>query len=79
MKLSGCLYFENTRKNFKLNLVHVVVLFLESKGLYCDKYIFLFHSSGLDNKVIYLGNSTVIRDKREGGKQKSKRGEMYCL
>ena len=40
MKLSGCLYFENTRKNFKLNLVHVVVLFLESKGLYCDKYIF---------------------------------------
>ena len=31
MKLSGCLFFDNTRKNFKLNLVLVVVL--ESKGL----------------------------------------------
>ena len=30
----GCLFFENTRKNFKLNLVLVVVLLLESKGLY---------------------------------------------
>ena len=29
----GCLLFENTRKNFKLNLVLVVVLVLESKGL----------------------------------------------
>ena len=34
MKLPGCLFFENTRKNFKLNLVLVVVLVLESKGLY---------------------------------------------
>ena len=33
MKLSGCLFFDNTRKNFKLNLVLVVVLVLESKGL----------------------------------------------
>ena len=62
----------------KLNLVLVVVLFLESKGLYCDKYIILFHISGLANKIIYSGNSTVNRDKREGEKQKSKLGEMYC-
>ena len=36
MKLSGRLLFENTRKNFKLNLVvvDVVVLVIESKGLY---------------------------------------------
>ena len=34
MKLSGSLYFENTRKSFKSNLVLVVVLVLESKGLY---------------------------------------------
>ena len=33
MKLSGYLFFDNTRKNFKLNLVLVVVLVLESKGL----------------------------------------------
>ena len=30
MKLSGCLFFENTRKN----LIFVVALFLESEGLY---------------------------------------------
>ena len=30
----GCLLFENTRKNLKSNLVLVVVLVLESKGLY---------------------------------------------
>ena len=30
----GCLLFENTRKNFKLNLVLVVVLVLEFTGLY---------------------------------------------
>ena len=34
MKLSGRLLFENTRKNFKLNLVVVVVLVIESKCLY---------------------------------------------
>ena len=34
----GCLLFENTRKNFKSNLVLVVVLVLESKGLYCLKH-----------------------------------------
>ena len=31
----GCLLFENTQKNFKSNLALVVVLVLESKGLYC--------------------------------------------
>ena len=36
MKLSGGLYFENARKQFKSNLVLVVVLVLESKGLYYD-------------------------------------------
>ena len=30
----GCLLFENTRKNFELNLVLLVVLALESKGLH---------------------------------------------
>ena len=30
----GCLLFENTQKNFMLNLV--LVLILESKGLYCS-------------------------------------------
>ena len=34
MKLSGRLLFENTRKKFNLNLVVVVVLVIESKGLY---------------------------------------------
>ena len=33
MKLPGSLYFENTRKSLKSNLVLVVVLVLESKGL----------------------------------------------
>ena len=39
VKLSfpGSLYFENTRKNFKSNLVLVVVLVLESKGLHYQK------------------------------------------
>ena len=36
MRLSGGLLFENTRKNFKPNLVLVVVLVLESKSLYCQ-------------------------------------------
>ena len=31
----GCLYFDNTRKNFKSNLLLIVVLVLETKGLYC--------------------------------------------
>ena len=31
-KFPGNLYFENTRKNFKSNLVFLVVLVLESKG-----------------------------------------------
>ena len=30
----GCPLFENTRKNFKLNLVLAVVLVLKSKALY---------------------------------------------
>ena len=36
MKLSGVafFFFENTRKNFKLNLVLVLVLVLKSKALY---------------------------------------------
>ena len=34
MKNPRCLFFDKTRKNFKSNLVHVVVLVLESKGLY---------------------------------------------
>ena len=34
MKNSGVSIFDNTRKNFKSNLVLVVVLVLESKGLY---------------------------------------------
>ena len=34
-RIPGCLFFDNTRKNFKSNLVLVVVLVLESKGLYC--------------------------------------------
>ena len=36
MKHSGCLFFDNTRKNLKLNLVLVVtvILVLESKGLF---------------------------------------------
>ena len=35
MSYPGCLLFENTHeKNFKLNLVLVVVLVLESKGIY---------------------------------------------
>ena len=34
MKLAGRLLFENTRKKIKLNLVVVVVLVIESKGLY---------------------------------------------
>ena len=33
-RISGCLFFDSTRKNFKSNLVLVVVLVLESKGLY---------------------------------------------
>ena len=33
LKNSGCLVFDNTRKNFKSNLVLVVVLVLESKAL----------------------------------------------
>ena len=32
-RIPGCLIFDNTRKNFKPNLVLVVVLVLESKGL----------------------------------------------
>ena len=32
-RISGCLFFDNTRKNFKSNLVLVVVLVLESEGL----------------------------------------------
>ena len=32
--LRGVYYLENTRKNFKLNLVLVVVLVLESKAFY---------------------------------------------
>ena len=32
-RIRGCLFFDNTRKNFKSNLVLVVVLVLESKGL----------------------------------------------
>ena len=35
MKLSGWIFFDNTRKNFKLNLVLVLVLALKSKALYC--------------------------------------------
>ena len=73
--------FSNEKKKthtMKLNLVLVVVFVLESKGLHCNKYIFLFDSSGLANKIIHLENSTVNRDKREGEKQKSKPGEMYC-
>ena len=34
MKLSGASYFENTRENFKLNLILVLVLILKSKALY---------------------------------------------
>ena len=34
MKNSGNLFLENTRKNFESNLVLVVILVLESKGLY---------------------------------------------
>ena len=34
LRISGCLFFDNTRKNFKSNLVLVVVLVLESKVLY---------------------------------------------
>ena len=34
MKNSGFLFFDNTRKNFKSDLVLVVGLVLESKGLY---------------------------------------------
>ena len=30
----GSLYYENKRKNFKSNLVLIVVLVLQSKGLY---------------------------------------------
>ena len=33
-RIPGCLFFDNTRKNFKSNLVLVVVPVLESKGLY---------------------------------------------
>ena len=33
-RISGCLFFDNTRKNFTSNLVLVVVLVLESKVLY---------------------------------------------
>ena len=33
-RTSGCLFFDNTRKNFKSNLVLVVVLVLGSKVLY---------------------------------------------
>ena len=33
-RISGCLFFDNTRKNFRSNLVLVVVLVLESKVLY---------------------------------------------
>ena len=33
-RIPGCLFFDNTWKNFKSNLVLVLVLFLESKGLY---------------------------------------------
>ena len=34
MKLSRCLFLEDTRKNFKLNLVFVLVLVPKSKALY---------------------------------------------
>ena len=33
--LSGSLFFENTQKNLKANLVVVVVLVLKPKGLFC--------------------------------------------
>ena len=33
-RIRGCLFFDNTRKNFKSNLVLVVVLVLGSKVLY---------------------------------------------
>ena len=33
-RIPGCLFIDNTRKNLKSNLVLVVVLVLESKGLY---------------------------------------------
>ena len=31
--IPGCLFLDNSRKNFKLNLALVVLLVLESKGL----------------------------------------------
>ena len=37
MKLSGVPFFENTSKNFKLNLVLVLVLVLKYKALYFKK------------------------------------------
>ena len=41
------LYFENTRKNFRSNLVLVVVLVLESKGPY-----YLFVTSLVKPKIL---------------------------
>ena len=47
MSYPGCLLFENTReKNFKLNLVLVVVLVLESKGLYYYEWLKRLGSRG---------------------------------
>ena len=44
-RTSGCLFFDNTRKNFKSNLVLVVVLVLESKVLYWLLSTYVHHSS----------------------------------
>ena len=38
-KIPGCLFFDNTRKTFKSNLVLVVVPDLESKSLYYRVYL----------------------------------------
>ena len=41
MKFSGRLFFENSRKKFKLNLVLLFVLVLESKGHYLEMQLIL--------------------------------------
>ena len=75
MKLSGRLLFENTRKNFKLNLVVVVVLVIESKGLYFLSSLLLqWNSVNTDTKghalVCVLSGCSV--ESGHSGKKKSR-------
>ena len=55
--IPGCLFFDNTRKTFKSNLVLVVVPDLESKSLYYQ-FIYIFYRKDTPIAHLPLTNST---------------------